>query len=162
MGLQSGGCSLATAGSCGGSAVLESPLDGGGGMVVAGPLGGGGGGGGHTTDLTSREFEPASLAPSLGARVPVGRPRGPIQIRAICLYIDLGGVDSGTEMTSIGSSSLSTTTMMTTSSSSLMTSSSSLSTSSPPPLPDDEDTGCHCVTGYGHMPVPWMMHGGSW
>jgi hypothetical protein len=35
MGLRSGGCSLAVAGSCGGGAVLESPLDGGGHMVGA-------------------------------------------------------------------------------------------------------------------------------
>jgi hypothetical protein len=46
MGLRSGGGSLAVAGSCGGGAVLEAPLDGGCGVVVTGPLVGGGGGGG--------------------------------------------------------------------------------------------------------------------
>jgi hypothetical protein len=155
MGLWSGGCSLAAARSCGGGAMLELPLDGGGGMVVASPLRGGGGGSGHTTDPTSRESGPASLAPSLDARVLVGRPRGSIRIRVVCLYVDLGGMDSGTEMTSIGSSSLSMTTAMTTSSSSLATS------SSPRPLPGDEDTSCHCVTEYGRRPIPWMTHGGS-
>jgi hypothetical protein len=72
MGLRSGGYSLAAAGCCGGSAVLEAPLDGGGGVVVTSPLGGSGGGGGHNADLISRESRPASLAPSLGARVQVG------------------------------------------------------------------------------------------
>jgi hypothetical protein len=52
-------------------------LDCGGGTVVTSPLGGGGGGGGHTTDLVSRGSWPASLALILGARVPVGQPRGP-------------------------------------------------------------------------------------
>jgi hypothetical protein len=52
--------------------VLEAPLDGGGGVVVTSPLGGSGGGGGHNADPVSRESRPASLAPSLGARVPVG------------------------------------------------------------------------------------------
>jgi hypothetical protein len=143
--------------------MLELPLDGGGGMVVAGPLRGGGGGSGHTTDPISGESGPASLAPSLDARVLVGRPRGPIRIRVVCLYVDLGGMDSGTEMTSTGSSSLSMTAAMTTSSSSSSTiSSSSLATSSSPrPLPGDEDTNYHCVTGYGDRPIPWMTHGGS-
>jgi hypothetical protein len=165
MGLRSGGCSLAAAGSCGGGAVLESPLDSVGGVVVASPLGCGGGGGGHTADLASGVSEPASLAPSLGARVPVGRPRGPIQIHAIYLYDDLGGVDSGTRMTSTDSSSLSTTTTTTSSSSSssssVTSSSSPATSSSPPPLPGDEDIGCHYIIGYGHGPVPWMMHGCS-
>jgi hypothetical protein len=117
--------------------MLELPLDGGGGVVVAGPLRCDGGDSGHAADPASRESGLASLAPSLGARVSVGRPRGPIRIRAICLYSDLGGVDSGTGMTSTGSSSLSTTVTMTTSSSSSspVTSSSPLVTSSsPPPL----------------------------
>jgi hypothetical protein len=166
MGLQSGGCSPAAAGSYGGGTVLESPLDGGGGMVVTGPLGGGGGGGGHTVDPTSGESGPASLAPSLGARVSVGRPRGLIRIRAVGLYDDLGGVDSGTGMTSTGSSSLSmtaTTTTSSSSSSSLTTSlsSSSMTSSSPSPSPGDENTGCHYATGYVHGPVPWTTHGGS-
>jgi hypothetical protein len=144
--------------------VLESPLDGGGGMVVTGSLGGGGGGGGHTADPTSGEFGSASLAPSLGARVPVGRPHGLIQIHVVGLYDDLGGVDSGTGMTSTGSSSLSMTATTTTSSSSssLTTSlSSSSMTSSPSPSPSDENTGCHYATGYVHGPVPWTTHGGS-
>jgi hypothetical protein len=118
MGLWSGGCSPAAAGSCRGGTVLESPFDGGGGVVVTGPLRGSGGGDGHTTNLAYGESGPALLAPSLGARVPVGRPRGPTWIRVVCLYGDLGGVDSGTEMTLTGSSSLSTTVTMTTSSSS--------------------------------------------
>jgi hypothetical protein len=95
--------------------VLESPLNGGGGVVVTGPLRGGGGVSGHTADPTSRDSEPASLAPSLGARVPVGRPRGSIRICVVFLYNDLGGMNPGTGMTLTGSSSLSTTTTMTTS-----------------------------------------------
>jgi hypothetical protein len=58
----------AAVGSCGGGAVLESPLDGGGGVVVTGPLGGVGGGGGHTADPVG----PVCPAPALGARVSVG------------------------------------------------------------------------------------------
>jgi hypothetical protein len=125
MGLWTGGCLLAAMGSCDDGAMLELPLNDCGGVVVTGPLGGGGGGGGHTTDPTSRESGPASLAPSLGARVPVGRPRGSIRIRAVCLCDDLGGMDLGTEMTLTGSSSLSMTAMTTTSSSSPAVSSSS-------------------------------------
>jgi hypothetical protein len=155
MGLQSGGCSLAAAGSCGDDAVLESPLDGVRGVVVAGPLGGDGGGGGHTAYPASRESGPASLAPSLGARVPVGQPRGLIQIHVVCLNDGLGGVDSSTEMTLTGPSSLSTTATTTTSSCSSMTD------SSPSPSPSDEDIGCHCATGYGHRPIPWTAHGRS-
>jgi hypothetical protein len=66
------GVVVAATRSCGGGAMLESPLDGGGGMVVIGPLRGGGGGGGHTADPTSGEFRPTSLAPYHGARVSVG------------------------------------------------------------------------------------------
>jgi hypothetical protein len=164
MGLWSGGCSPTAAGSCGGGAMFESPLDGGGGVVVIGPLGGGGGSGGHTADSASGDSGPASLAPSHGARVPVGRPRGPIQICAVYLYDDLGGVDLGTGMTLTGSSSLSTTATTTTSSSSSPTassSSSSMTSSSPSPSPSDENTGFHCATGYGHGPIPWTVHGGS-
>jgi hypothetical protein len=156
MGLQSGGGSLAAAVSCGGSAVLEVPLDGGGGVVVTVLLGGGGGGG-HTADPDSRESGLASLAPILGARVPMGRPRGSIRIRAVCLYGGLNGMDSGTGMTLIVSSSLSTTATTTTSSSS-----SSVTPSSPPPSPGDVNTGCLCATGYGHGPMPWIAQGGSW
>jgi hypothetical protein len=150
-----------------GGAVLESPLDGGGGVVVIGPLEGSGGGGGHTADPTSGEFGLASLAPSLGARVPVGRPCGPIRIRVVFLYGDLGGVDSGTRMTPTGLSSLSTMATTTTSSSSSSlaasssSSSSSTTSSSPSPSLGDENTGCHCATGYGHVPIPWMAHGDS-
>jgi hypothetical protein len=63
-------------------------------VVVTGPLRGGGGGGGHMIDPTSGDSRLTSLAPSLGARVPVGRPHGPIWICAVYLYDDLGGVDS--------------------------------------------------------------------
>jgi hypothetical protein len=145
--------------------VLESPLDDGGGVVVTGPHGGGGGGGRHMADPASRKFGPASLAPSLGTRVPVGRPRGLIRIRDVCLYGDLGGVDSGTGMTSTGSLSLSMTVTVTMSSSSsspaASSSSSSMTSSFPSPSPSDENTGCHCATGYGHRAVPWTAHGGS-
>jgi hypothetical protein len=164
MGLQSGSCSPAVVGSCGGGVVLESPLDDGGGVVVTGPLGGGGGGSSHTADPASRESESASLAPSLGTRVPVGRPCGLIRIRDICLYGDLGGMDSGTGMTSTGLLSLSmtvTTTMSSSSSSPAASSSSSMTSSSPSPSPSDENTGCHCATGYGHRVIPWTAHGGS-
>jgi hypothetical protein len=63
-------------------------------VVVTGPLRGGGGGGGHMIDPTSGDSGLTSLAPSLGARVLVGRPHGPIWICAVYLYDDLGGVDS--------------------------------------------------------------------
>jgi hypothetical protein len=155
MELRRGGGALATAMSCGGGAVLEVPLNCGGGVVVTGPLEGAGGGSGHTADPGG----PTSLAPSLGARVSVGRPRGPIWIHAVCLYGDLDGVDSGIGMTSIGLSSLSMTATTTTSSSS--SSSSSTTSSLPSPSPGDENTGCHCATGYEHGPVPWKVHGGS-
>jgi hypothetical protein len=153
MGLRRGGASLAATESCGGGVVLDAPLDRGGAMVVTG-----GCGGGHTSDLISDENCSVSHAPSRGARVPVGKPCGPIRIRAVWLYGDLSGMDSGTGMTSTGSSSLSmTATMTTSSSSSVAFSSSSLTTaSSPSPSPGDEDTGCHYATGYGHGPVPWM------
>jgi hypothetical protein len=72
---------------------------GGDGLVVMAPLAGGSGGSGHTLDPVSGETRPASLAPIRGARVPVGRPLGPIWIRVIGLYAGLGG-DSGTGMTS--------------------------------------------------------------
>jgi hypothetical protein len=116
-------------------------------VVVTVPLDGGGGGG-HTADPVSRESGLASLAPILGARVLVGQPCGPIRIRVVYLYDGLGGVESGTGMTSTGSSSLSTTTTTTTSSSS-----SSVTPSSPSPSPDDVNTSCLCATGYGRFPV---------
>jgi hypothetical protein len=72
MGLRCGGSSLATARFGGDGAVFEAPLISGGGAVVMGPLGGGGGGDGHTSDPVSDETGLASLAPSRGARVPVG------------------------------------------------------------------------------------------
>jgi hypothetical protein len=118
MGLRRGGGSLVVVGSCGGGVVLEASLDGGGGMVVTGPLGGGGGGGGHTSDPVLGEIRSASPAPVLGARVPVGRPRGPIWIRVVYLYASRGGVQSGTNMTLIGSSSSSSSTTMTSTTSS--------------------------------------------
>jgi hypothetical protein len=105
MGLRSGGGSLVAVGSCGGGVVLEVPLDSGGGAVVTCPIGGGGGSGGHTTDPVSRESWPASLALIIGARVPVGRPRGPIRILAVCLNTGRVGGELGTGMTSTGSSS---------------------------------------------------------
>jgi hypothetical protein len=138
MGLRSGGCSPAVAGSYGGGAVLESPLDGGGGVVVTGPLRGGGVGGGHTADPTSGESGPTSLVPSLSARVLMGRPCGLIRIRVICLYGDLGGVDSGTGMTS--TTPMVTMTTSSSSSSAASSSSSSMTSSSPSPSPGDENT----------------------
>jgi hypothetical protein len=141
---------------CGSGAVLEVLLDGGGGMVVTVPLYGGGDGG-HTIDPVSGESGLASLAPILGARVPVGRSRGLIRICVVCLYNGLGGVDSGTEMTLTASSSLSTMATMTRSSSP-----SSVTQSSPSPSPGDVNTCCLCATGYGHKPMPWMAQGGSW
>jgi hypothetical protein len=81
MGLWSGGEMVAVAGSYGGDEVLDASFDGGGGAVVYGPLGGGGGG--HMADSVSKEFVSASLALILGARVPVGRPCGLIQIRVV-------------------------------------------------------------------------------
>jgi hypothetical protein len=158
MGLWRGVASLAAAESYGGGAVLDASLDGGGGMVVTG-----GCGGGHTSNPILDENRSVSCAPSRGARVPVGRPRGPIRIRTVWLYGDLDGVDSGTGMTSSDSSSLSMMVTTATSSSSSSTASSSSSpttASSPSPSPGDEDTGCHCATEYGHRPIPWTAHGG--
>jgi hypothetical protein len=156
MGLQSGGGSLVAVGSCSGGTVLEVPLDGGGGVVVTVPLGGGGGGDGHTADPDSRESRLVSLAPILGARVPVGQPYGLIRICVVCLYDGLSGVDSGTGMTLTDSSSLSTTATMITSSSS-----SSVTPSSPSPSLGDVNTDCLCAIEYGHGPIPWMAQGGS-
>jgi hypothetical protein len=141
----------------GGGVVFKASLIGGGGVVVTGPLGGGGGGVDHTSDSVSYETGLDFLAPSCGARVPVRQPHGPIRIHAVWLYGDLGGVDSGTGMTSTGSSSLSMVVTTTTSSSS----SSSMTSSSPSPSPGDENTSYHCATGYGHGPIPWMAQGGS-
>jgi hypothetical protein len=129
--------------------VLKVLFDGGG-MVV----GSGGGGGGHTPDPVSDEFGLASLVSILGDRVPVGQPRGPIQIRVICLYAGLGGVESGTGMTSTGSSSLMATVTTT-------TSSSSATPSSPSLIPGEDNISCLCVTGYGHGPILWMVQGVS-
>jgi hypothetical protein len=120
MGFRSGDDSVVTAGSGGGGAFLEALLNGGGGSVVTAPLVSGAGCSGHTTDLVSHESLPSSLAPVRSARVPVGRPCGPIRIRAIYLYANLLGGDSCTGMTLIGSSlsSSSATTTSTTSSTS--------------------------------------------
>jgi hypothetical protein len=121
----------------------------GGGAVVTGPLGGGGGGGGDTSDPVSGEIWSASLAPVHGARVLVGRPHGSIQICVVCLYVDHSGVESGTDMTLIGSSSSSTTVTST-------TSFSSTTSSSPSLILGDDNTSCFCATGYGRVPIPWM------
>jgi hypothetical protein len=102
-----GGGVMATVGGGCGSGSLQTALP-----------GGGGGGGGHTSDLVSGEIRSASPAPVLGARVPVGRPRGPIWIRVVYLYASRGGVQSGTNMTLIGSSSSSSSTTMTSTTSS--------------------------------------------
>jgi hypothetical protein len=150
MGLRSGDCSLVATRSCGGGAVLEASLDGGGGAVVTGLLGGGGGG--HTSYPVSGEIRQASLAPVCSARVPMGRPHGSIQIRVVCLYAGRGDVESGTDMTSIGSSSSSATATST-------TSSSSVTPSSPSLILGDDNTGCLCATGRGHEPIPWMVQG---
>jgi hypothetical protein len=147
-------------GSCRGSAVLGALLDGGGGAVVTGPLGVGDGGNGHTPDPISDETGLASLASILCAMVPVGRPRGPIWIRVICLYASCGDGELGSGMTSTGSSSLLVTTTTTTSCSSATSTSATPSAmatpSSPSPIPGDENTGCLYTTGYGHGPIPWM------
>jgi hypothetical protein len=81
-------------GSCGGGAVLEVLL--------------GGGGGGHTSNSVSGKTQLDSLASIRCARVSVGRPLGLIRIRAVCLYAYLGG-DLGTDITSMGLTSLSST-----------------------------------------------------
>jgi hypothetical protein len=152
MGLRSGDDSVATTGSGGGGAFLEASLNGGGGSVVTAPLVSGAGGSGHTADLVSHESLPSSLAPVRSARVPVGRPCGPIRIRAIYLYANLLGGDSCTGMTLIGSSlsSSSATTTSTTSSTSRPLSSPSLS----PSLGHYEDNNDRLsATGYGHGPM---------
>jgi hypothetical protein len=154
MGLQSGGESVVATGSCGGSAVLDASFDGGGGAVMAGPLGGGGGDGGHMADPVSEESMSASLALILGARVPVGRPHGLIQIRVVCLYIGRGGVESSTGMTSTSLSSSSSSATVTST-----TSSASATPSSPSLIPGDDNTGCLCATGYEHGPIQWMAQG---
>jgi hypothetical protein len=141
MGLRSGGSSLAVAGSCGDGAVSGVPLD-------------GGGGGGHTPDPVLDEFGLASLASILSAGVPVGQPRGSIQIRAVCLYAGRGDGELGTGMTLTGSSSLLVTVTTT-----LATPYASATPSSPSPIPSDENTGCLYATGYEHGPIPWMAQG---
>jgi hypothetical protein len=141
----------------GGGAMLEVPLDGGGGMVVTCLLGGGGGSGGHKTDPISRGSCAASLALILGARVPVGRPCGSIQIRSVCLYAGHVGGELSIGMTSTGPSSSSSSATAT-----LTTSSTSVIPSSPSLIPSGDNTGCLCATGYGHGPIPWMAQGGSW
>jgi hypothetical protein len=92
MGLNSGG------------SVLFSCCSGGGGNGVMVIVGGGGGGGSHTSDPISDETRPTSLAPVRGARIPMGRPLGPIWIHVICLYAGIGE-DSGTDITLTGWSS---------------------------------------------------------
>jgi hypothetical protein len=125
-------------------------------MVMFNLLGGGGGGGDHMTDPVLEESMPASLALILGARVLMGSPHGLIQIHAICLYAGYCVVESGTSMTSTGSSSSSTSAIAT---STML--SSSMTSSSPSLIPGDDNTGCLCLTEYGHGPIPWMAHGVS-
>jgi hypothetical protein len=105
MGLSSGGGMVfaCCSGGCGGG-VMETVDCGGGGSVRTAPPRGGGGGGGHTSDPILGEIRSVSLTPIYDARVPVGQPLGLIRIRAICLYADLLGGDSGTGMTLINSS----------------------------------------------------------
>jgi hypothetical protein len=85
------------------------------------------GGGGHTLYRVSGEIWPASLAPVCDARVSMGRPLGPIQIRAVYLYVGLGGdADTGMTLTVSLSSSSSVTATSTTSSAVVTPSSPSL------------------------------------
>jgi hypothetical protein len=123
LGLQTGGDSAVAARSCDGGVVLEASLE------------GGGGGGGHTTDLVAGESQSASLAPVHDARALMGRPHGPIRIHAVCLYVDLLGGDSGTDMTSTSSSSSSSSAMVT-----LTTPTIAVTTSSPSLGLDDDNT----------------------
>jgi hypothetical protein len=99
-------------------------------VVVTSLLRGGGGGSGHMADPVSGESWPASLALILSARVPMGRPCGPIRILAVCLYAGHVGGESGTGMTSIDSSSSSSSTTVTST-----TSSTSAAPSSPSLIP---------------------------
>jgi hypothetical protein len=110
-------------GSCGGGVVLEVLL-------------GGGGGGGHTSNSVSGKTQLDSLASICCARVSVGRPLGLIRIRAVCLYAYLGG-DLGTDITSMGLTSLSSTAAAT--SSRPFAAVTPSSPSSPPSLELDDD-----------------------
>jgi hypothetical protein len=161
MGLRSGGDSFVAARSCGGGAVLKAPLDNSGGAVVTTLLvGGGGGGGGHTADPVFGESRSTSLAPVLGARVLVGRPRGPIWIHVVFLYANLLSGDSETSMASTGSSSSSSSTTATSTTSSTLATPSSPSLSPSLGLSED-NTNRSSATRHGHEPIPWMAQGGS-
>jgi hypothetical protein len=90
--------------SCGG-VVFSSCCSGGGGVGFVVTIGsGGGGGGGQTLDPITVDPRSASLAPDLGARVPVGVPLGLIWILVICLYAGLSG-ELSTDITLMESSS---------------------------------------------------------
>jgi hypothetical protein len=72
---------------------------------------------------------------------PVGR------ILATCLYAGHGSGESGTDMTSIGSSSSSSSATVTST-----ISSASVTPSSPSLIPGDDNTGCLSATGYSMSP----------
>jgi hypothetical protein len=129
----------------GGGGVMAMVGSGGGDSVRTVPLIDGGAGGGHTSDPVSGETRLASLAPVCGSRVSMGRPLGPIWIRAVCLYFGLGG-DSGTGITLTGSSSSSSMTTATSSTPSTVVTPSS--PSSPPSLGlSDDNTDRLSATG---------------
>jgi hypothetical protein len=105
-------------------------------VVVAPSCGGGGngwteeveallgGGGGHTVDPVIGDPPPSgSLAPDLGARVPVGLPCDPTWIRVMCLGVGLS------DESSIGKILM-------------VSSSSSVFPSPPSPCPGDENLKC--------------------
>jgi hypothetical protein len=75
----------------------------------------GGGGGGQTSDPSLVDSWLASLNPDLGARVPVGLPRGPIWILTVCMYAGFG-TELSTSITSTWSSSSSSSATATSSS----------------------------------------------
>jgi hypothetical protein len=85
-----------------GGGVVSSCCSGGGVGVVLSF--GGGGGGGHTPDPVTGGPWSASLAPDLGARVPVCLPSTPTWILVVRLGAILSG-ESSTGLTSTGSSS---------------------------------------------------------
>jgi hypothetical protein len=81
------------------------------------------GGGGHTVNLVTGEPPSGSLAPDLGARVPVGLPCALTWIRVMCIGASLDG-ESSTGKILMGSS---------------LSSSSSAFPSPPSPCPSDEN-----------------------
>jgi hypothetical protein len=114
-------------------------------LLLWASLEGGGGGGGQNADPVSGESQPASFALVCGARGLVGRPRGLIQICVVYLYISLLGGDSGTGMTSIGSSSSSTSATVTSTISSTSATPSSPSLSPSLGLSDDNTVRLHAT-----------------